>query len=96
MTKAYYYENNGYNGILLANGDRWISISDIIDGIDINRENIPKIVKNLTEADFNSIDFESMWGSHFPNLVYSDETYKVVTTQQVLDEQDTYEEIYRA
>ena len=47
--KAYYYENNGYNGILLTLGERFISYDERIDGIDINRENIAKIVHNFSE-----------------------------------------------
>lgn len=93
---AYYYENNAYNGILLANGNRWISISDIVDGIDINRENLPQIVKNFTEAGFNDSDFESMWNSRFDTLAYSDEACKTTTPQEALEEQDTFEEIYKA
>lgn len=93
---AYYFENNGYNGILLTNGERWMSISDIVDGIDITRENIQKIVKNLADAGFDDSDFESMWGSRFPNIAYSDEAYEALTPQEALEEQDTYEEIYRA
>lgn len=96
MAKAYYFENNGYNGILLANGDRWISINDIVDGLDINRENLPQIVKNFTEAGFNDSDFDSMWNSRLDTIAYSDEAYKPTTPEEALEEQDTFEEIYKA
>lgn len=90
MTKAYYYENNAYNGILLTNGDRWISYSDIIDGIDINRENIPQIVENFTKWGFDDSDFEGIWGTNIAEQVRGE------GVNEVLEEQDTFKEIYTA
>lgn len=88
--KAYYYENNGYNGILLVQGERFISFDEVIDGIDINRDNIPRIAKNLTESGFNEDDFNTMFGQNLGTLIYGE------NASECLAEQDYYEEIYTA
>lgn len=88
--KAYYYENNGYNGILLTLGERFISYDERIDGIDINRENIAKIVQNFAEYGLNNHDFETMWGQNLGTLIYGE------NARQCLAEQDYTELIYKS
>lgn len=88
--KAYYYENNGYNGILLTNGDKWISHADVIDGVEINRENIPQIVKNLSEYGYNADDFETAYAQQIGTLIYGE------GIEDVLEEQEYTQEIYSA
>lgn len=88
--KAYYYENNGYNGILLVQGERFISIDEVIDGIDIVRENIPQIVSNFVESSFNDDDFNTMFDQQIGTMVYGE------NASEALEEQDYFEEIYSA
>lgn len=88
MTKAYYYENNGYNGILLISGNRFISIADIIDGIEIIRENIQKIVKNFTEYGLDDNDFNTMFNQASGKMIYGENANKAI------EDQNTCEKIY--
>lgn len=90
IMKAYYYENNGYNGILLTLGKRFISYDERIDGIDINRENIAKIVQNFTEYGLDDHDFETMWGQNLGTLIHGENAKKC------LAEQDYTELIYKS
>ena len=86
--KAYYYENNGYNGILLANGERFISYDEIIDGIDVNRENIGRIRQNFIDAEFDENDFGTLYAQECGTLIYGE------NASECLAEQDYIEEIY--
>ena len=87
--KAYYYENNGYNGILLVGKDgKWISYDEVIDGIEINRENMDKIACNLAEYGYDDNDFQTAYDQATGTLMYGE------NAQAALDEQDYYEPIY--
>lgn len=88
--KAYYFENNGFNGILLTSGDKWISYDEQIDGIEINRDNISQIVKNLSDYGYDDNDFNSAYEQECGTLVYGE------GVNDALDEQDYTEEIYSA
>lgn len=86
--KAYYFENNAYNGILLESMNRAIIYDDVIDGLDINKDNIDRIVENWREYGLDDQDFDVMYGQEISSLMYSDDARKC------LDEQDEYELIY--
>lgn len=88
--KAYYYENNGYNGILMTNEDKWISYADEIDGVEINRENIQQIVNNLSVYGYDDNDFNTAYEQGCGTLVYGTDV------DAALDEQEYFEEIYSA
>lgn len=86
--KAYYFDNNGYNGILLESKSRAIIYDDMIDGLDINKDNIDRIVENWREYGLDDQDFYTMYGQELSSLMYSDDAMRC------LDEQDEYELIY--
>ena len=86
--KAYYYENNGYNGILLTYGKRFISYDERIDGIDVTRDNIPLIVRNFEENGLDAHDFESICGTNLGTLIYGE------NAKQCLEEQEYTQLIY--
>ena len=86
--RAYYYENNGYNGILLTYGKRFISYDERIDGIDVTRDNIPQIVRNFEENGLDSHDFETLWGTNLGTLIYGE------NAKQCLSEQEYTQLIY--
>lgn len=88
--KAYYFENNAYNGIMLVQGEKFISIDEKIDGVEITRENIPEIVKNFTENGFDGDDFNTMYDQAAGTMIYGE------NATEALEEQDTFEEIYMA
>lgn len=88
--KAYYFENNGYNGILLESRNRAIIYDDVIDGLDINKDNIDRIVENWREYGLDDQDFDTMYGQELSSLMYSEDAMKR------LDAQDEYELIYEA
>ena len=86
--KVYYYENNGYNGILLVYGKRFISYDERIDGINVTRENIPRIVRNFEENGLDARDFETLWGTNLDTLIYGE------NAAECLNEQEYYKKIY--
>ena len=87
--KAFYYENNGYNGVLLVSGDRWISYDEKIDGININRSTIPEIVKNFNDSSLDDDDFNSLFETMSGSLVCGEDG-----AEDCLNEQDYFEQIY--
>lgn len=88
--KAFYYENNGYNGILITNENgKWISYDEVIDGIEITRENIDRIAESFRENNYDGNDFQTAYDQQINALMYGE------NAQDTLDEQDYYEEIYR-
>lgn len=87
--KAFYYENNGYNGVLLVSGDRWISYDEVIDGININRSTISEIVKNFNNNSLDESDFDSLFETLNGSLVSG-----VDGAEDCLNEQDYFELIY--
>ena len=89
--KAFYYENNGYNGILVTNEDgKWISYDEVIDGIEVTRENIDRIAESFRENNYDSNDFQTAYDQQLDTLMYGEDA------QAALDEQDYYEEIYNS
>lgn len=91
--KAFYIETNAYNAILVVSDGRFISYDDVIDGIDINRENISEIAKRFEEHGFNSSDFNAIYAlSESGNIVK--EEYKDL--DELLDGTEYSEEIYSA
>lgn len=87
--KAFYYENNAYNGVLLVSGERWISYDEVIDGIKINRSTISEIVKNFNDSALDEADFDSLFEVMNGSLVCG-----VDGAEDVLNEQDYFEQIY--
>ena len=87
--KAFYYENNGYNGVLLVSGERWISYDEVIDGIEINRSTISEIVKNFNANSLDDADFDSLFEVMNGSLVCG-----VDGAEECLNEQDYFEQIY--
>jgi hypothetical protein len=87
--KAFYYENNGYNGVLLVSGDRWISYDEVIDGIDINRSTISEIVNCFNDNSLDDADFDSLFETLNGSLVCG-----VDGTEDCLNEQDYFIQIY--
>lgn len=65
--KLFYYETNGYNGILLVNGDKWVSIPDDkdFDGHQIDRANAETIghefAENVLSGAFDEDDFREWY-----------------------------------
>lgn len=61
--KIYFYETNGYDGILIAHAGKWVSFtnSDKIDGMYCNADNAAQIAANLRNGwengGFDSNDF---------------------------------------
>lgn len=88
--KAYYFENNAYNGILLESRNRAIIYDDVIDGLDINKDNIDRIVENWREYGLDDQDFDTMYDQELSSLMYSEDA------RRCLDEQDEYELIYES
>lgn len=64
--KAYYYENNSRNGVMLVVGDRFIAFNDVFcgtRGLDITRENIPQIVTDIADWYSDDDDFNYLFDS---------------------------------
>ena len=86
--KVYYFENSGYNGVLLASDNKFIIYADMIDGLDINRNNIDKIAKNFIDAEFSKNDFDSLYFTGLDTLIYGE------GVSDVLDAQNYFTLIY--
>lgn len=50
--KGYFYKTNGYDGILITNGNKWISFTDSeqIDDLYCDEENAKQIGENFKQA----------------------------------------------
>lgn len=66
-----YIETNAYNAIVITDGLRWVCYTDIIDGIDITRENIATIVNNFTDSEYNDSDFNDNYNTAINNYAAS-------------------------
>lgn len=89
--KAYYYENNGYNGILLTDtAGRWIAYDETFDKTEINRESMNKIANLLTQYEYMEDDFQTDYEQKLDTLMYGDDA------QAMLDSQSYYKLIYTA
>ena len=84
--KAYYYENNGYNGILLTSNNKWISYPDRIDGVEITRENIPQIVENLRKYGYSDDDFIYSYEQQIGTLIYGEDVESAIKEQNYVRE----------
>ena len=56
--KAYYYETDAENGILLTKDDRWVGFPNIINGVEVCREALDRITEDFTDYAFDDDDFE--------------------------------------
>lgn len=94
--KVYYYETNGYNGILIANGDKWVSITDdknIYFGYVIERANADAIgrefAKGIESGEFDEVDFQDWYdGAKFRG------NERGYSPQELLDEFEYYQQIF--
>ena len=66
-----YIETNAYNAIVITDGSRWVCYTDIIDGIDITRENIPTIANNFTYSEYDYSDFNDNYNTAINNYAAS-------------------------
>lgn len=94
----YYAETNAYNTIVMCLGDnngKFISYSDIIDGLDVVEENIQKITNNFAGYGFDIDDFNDCYNASEANraasLVVSG---KYNSKEEFLEEFESYKLIY--
>lgn len=60
--RVYYGETNGYDYVTFVLGNMFITYADIINDIDIRRENIPKIVDSIDFDGWDWSDFLDVYG----------------------------------
>ena len=65
--KGYFYKTNGYDGILITNGNKWISFTDSekIDGLYCEEENAMQIGENfkrgIADGGFDEYEFNDWY-----------------------------------
>lgn len=97
--KAFYYENNSENGVLLVSGDRFVAIGGEFNDITVNRDNIPRIVNDIVQSCFDDEDFEYVYctvKAHNDQNLTSNAFAGAGNPDAVIDEQDYAKCIYRS
>ena len=94
--KGYFYKTNGYEGILITNGNKWISFTDSekIDGLYCGEENAMKIGENFKQgiADGGFDDYE--FNDWYENTGAGTSQTSGTGVKKFLNECETYYRIF--